>query len=120
MKSLADNPFQAFIKPLRGRIVHIHAADSDGVYIPGTSSVSEGKPLGEGDLDLDGFATSLKQIGASSLGERSIMIVLEPKETDFGKPLNALRSLIKLDDLLKTKINIKTGKATRHAEGPRT
>jgi sugar phosphate isomerase/epimerase len=108
MKSLAESPFEAFINPFRDRIVHIHAADSDGVYVPGTSSVSEGKPLGEGDLDLDGFAASLKQIGASPSGERPIMIVLEPRETDFSKPLNALKSLIKLNDLLRTKISIKS------------
>lgn len=105
LKSLADNPFEAFIKPLGDKIIHVHVADSDGTYIPGTSSVSEGKPLGEGDLDLDGLANSLKRIERCSPSGKPIMVVVEPREADFSKPLNALRSLLRLSDLIDTKIN---------------
>lgn len=109
IKALAVNPFEAFIKPLRERIIHIHVADSIGTYVPGTSRVSEGEPLGEGDLDLCAFADSLRQIESCSPNGKSIMIVLEPKEADFAKPLNALRSLLRLDNLIKTEIYQKKG-----------
>jgi sugar phosphate isomerase/epimerase len=109
IKSLAVSPFEAFTKPLCDRIAHIHVADSVGSYVPGMSRVSEGEPLGEGDLDLDAFADSLRQIESCSPSGKSIMVVLEPKEADFNKPLNALRSLLRLDNLMKTKIRQKKG-----------
>jgi sugar phosphate isomerase/epimerase len=103
IKLLAENPFEAFIKGLCGKVVHIHVADTDGTYVPGKSSVTEGKSLGRGDLDLEGFAKALQEIEGHSTARGSTMIVLEPKETDFDKPLNTLASLVKLGGLIRRK-----------------
>lgn len=101
--SLVRDPFGSFVKPLGHRIVHIHLADSDGVYVPGKNKVSEGKPMGEGDLNLADLANSLKEIERCSRKPRSIMIVLEAKEANLAEPTNSLRSLSRLAKLIHEK-----------------
>jgi sugar phosphate isomerase/epimerase len=99
--SLVRDPFGSFVKPLGHRIVHIHLADTDGVYVPRESNVSEGLPLGNGDLDLDTFAERLRDIERSTAKRKHTMIVLETKETNLNKPVNSLKSLIRLDGLIR-------------------
>jgi sugar phosphate isomerase/epimerase len=103
IRSLAQNPFDAFAKRLSDRIVHVHVADTAGSFIPGKSDVTEGDPLGSGDLDLDGFVKALEEIGKHLAAREVRMIVLEVKEKDFNRPLNALTSLIRLEELLRNK-----------------
>jgi hypothetical protein len=100
IESLAANTFETFVKPLCEKVAHIHVADSSGVYVPGKSKVSEGESLGMGDLNLDAFANSLKEIDHSSRKARSMMIVLEAKEANFLEPTNSLRSLSRLAKLI--------------------
>jgi sugar phosphate isomerase/epimerase len=100
IESFVADPFGSFVKPLGQWIVHIHLADSDGVYVPRESNVSEGLPLGDGDLDLGTFAESLREIGRLSVKRKRIMIVLEAKEMNFNKPANSFKSLIRLDRLV--------------------
>lgn len=102
----ARDPFDSFLKVLRGKVVHVHLADSDGLYVPGRSVVSEGNPLGEGDLDLDSLERSLVEIEQYSTKIRDVMIVLETKETDLSLPMNTMRSLMRLDELLRSGIAI--------------
>ncbi len=104
--SYARDPFGSFLKPLREKVVHIHLADSDGVYVPGRSVVSEGNPLGEGNLDLDSLKRSLMEIEKYSSRIGSVMIVLETKEVDLNRPINTLRSLMRLDGLLRSDCNV--------------
>jgi sugar phosphate isomerase/epimerase len=99
--SLVRDPFGSFVKPLGHKIVHIHLADSDGVYVPRESNVSEGLPLGDGDLDLGTFAEWLREIGRSSVKRKHTMIVLETKEANLNNPANSLKSLIRLDGLMR-------------------
>jgi sugar phosphate isomerase/epimerase len=100
IESYASSPFDAFVKSLREKVAHIHVADSSGVYVPGKSNVSEGEPLGEGDLNLTGFVNSLKEIQRCSRNARSMMIVLESKEANLLEPTNSLRSLSTLAKLI--------------------
>jgi len=100
IESLAINPFDAFVKPLCDEVAHIHVADSDGVYVPGKSKVSEGEPLGEGDLNLDALANSLRQIECCSRKVGHMMIVLEVKEANLAEPTNSLKSLSVLTKLI--------------------
>ena len=100
---LSENPFAAFIQRLSEKIVHVHVADTDGIYVPGKSNVTEGNSLGHGDLDLGGFANALWEIEEHSTKTGLIMIVLEPKEKDFDRPLNALASLMELGGLIRRK-----------------
>jgi glutaredoxin-related protein len=102
--SYARDPFGGFFSSLSEKIVHIHLADTSGLYVPGRCVVSEGNPLGEGDLDLDSLARSLDKIEQYSSKTRPVMIVLETKEVDLNKPLNSLKSLMKLDELLSPMI----------------
>jgi sugar phosphate isomerase/epimerase len=104
IESLAKDPFGAFIKRLRERVFHIHVADTVGTYVPGKSSVIEGSPLGSGDLDLQGLGEALHEIEEHSTAKGTKMIVLEPKETDFKRPLSTLASLINLKRLMKEKV----------------
>jgi sugar phosphate isomerase/epimerase len=103
IESYANSPFDAFVKPLSEKVAHIHVADSTGVYVPGKSNVSEGKPLGEGDLNLTDFVNSLKEIQRRSRNARSMMIVLESKEANLLEPINSLRSLSRLAKLIGKK-----------------
>lgn len=100
--SYARDPFGSFLELLRGKVVHIHLADSVGLYIPRMSVVSEGEALGDGDLDLDSFKRSLKEIGQYSRKTGPVMIVLEIKEVDFDRPVNTMRSLMRLEKLIKS------------------
>ena len=104
IRSLADRAFDSFVERLKGEVVHVHAADSDGIYVPTKSRVSEGKALGEGDLDLESFAASLKNINACPTRFGYRMVVIEPKEADLSKPMNSLKSMLRLVDLIKKKI----------------
>nr|MDO8133040.1 sugar phosphate isomerase/epimerase family protein [Candidatus Njordarchaeum guaymaensis] len=106
IESLATNPFDAFVKSLCEKVAHIHVADSDGVYIPGKSRVYEGKSLGEGDLNLDALANSLREIERCSRRTGPMMIVLEAKEANLAEPTNSLKSLSKLAKLIR-KENVK-------------
>jgi sugar phosphate isomerase/epimerase len=101
--SYARDPFGSFLKPLREKVTHLHLADSKGLYVPDRSMISEGDPLGEGDLDLDSLAQSLKEIEQYSTKARPVMIVLETKEADFNKPVNSMKSLIRLNELLRSR-----------------
>jgi sugar phosphate isomerase/epimerase len=94
IKSFAGDPFEAFMNRLNEKVVHVHAADSDGVFVPGKSMVSEGIALGEGDLDLNSFARALREIERTRKQIEPVMIVLEPKELDFGNPRNSSKSQI--------------------------
>jgi sugar phosphate isomerase/epimerase len=100
--SYARDSFDSFLKPLREKVAHLHLADSKGLYVPDRSMISEGDPLGEGDLDLDSLARSLKEIEQYSAKARPVMIVLEAKEADFNKPANSMKSLIRLNELLRS------------------
>jgi sugar phosphate isomerase/epimerase len=100
--SYARDPFGSFLELLRGKVVHIHLADSDGLYVPGMSVVSEGGALGDGDLDLDSFKRSLKEIRQYSRKMGPVMIILEIREDDFDRPVNTMRSLVRLEKLIKS------------------
>lgn len=102
--SYARDPFGSFLNSLSEKIVHIHLADTSGLYVPGRSVVSEGNPLGEGDLDLDFLTRSLVRIQLYSSKARPVMKVLETKEVDLNEPVNSRRSLVKLDELLRAMI----------------
>jgi sugar phosphate isomerase/epimerase len=102
--SYARDPFGSYLKLLRQMVVHVHVADSGGLYVPSRSIVTEGNVLGEGDLDLDSFVRALRQIEQYSSKKERMMIVLETREVDFNEPMNSLRSLMKLDELLRTGI----------------
>jgi sugar phosphate isomerase/epimerase len=100
IKSFVKDSFGGFVIPLCERIVHVHAADSKDVYVPGRSNVTEGNCLGEGDMDLAGFVQSLRKIESCSSTSVPMMIVVEPREVSFDNPLNSLRSLLKLNELI--------------------
>jgi sugar phosphate isomerase/epimerase len=101
IESFVADPFGNFVRPLGQWIVHIHLADSDGVYIPREGKVSEGLPLGDGDLNLGTFAKWLREIGRLSVKQKRTMIVLETKEANLNNPANSFKSLIRLDRLMR-------------------
>jgi sugar phosphate isomerase/epimerase len=102
--SFVRDPFGCFLRPLGGKVVHFHLADSCGSYVPGRGIVSEGKALGEGDLDLNSLRKSLNVVEQCSDKMDRVMIVLEAKEVDLDKPVNSLKSLIRLNELLRSGI----------------